>query len=519
MSQPAYQIAVLNPYTGDALAVFDGAGIYNLRYSRVLNDVGTLAMTLPSTPEIRDLFVLDCFIEVYRADISGTLQKEETYLCRLTQRFMESNEERFVVGGVSLNHLLMRRIIDPADDSGATPDGHSAKIGRADAVIAAYVAEQAGASASILRRTPGLTISTSPIGRPVAASLRFEYLFNQIQALAKAGVVDFAIERTTGANLLMSIGALGTDRTYTTNAPLNRPYVVLSPLRGNLTTPSITFDRKPEGNYVYALGQGQGTDRIIYQTAGDGTLDSPFNRIEFCKDMRNIDKADTLGLTTGAAAALREKRAHREFTYKPTGTEPGNIYHEDWDLGDALTVVWDEWQGDLRIIKVEVSINADGEQINTTVTDDFVFPTMITIADVELPTRVTLWHSLSTVIAGNGLTVGATTTRGGEVAYQSPSANGDTFTQSFLLAAGTYRMTVLGSTYSLYGKVDWYLDDVLAVSGQDWYDAGFVTDVEKTAVVTIPTDGYHVLKGAINGSTGGGHTLALVKIWLTQAVD
>lgn len=374
MALPTYQIAVLNPLSGAVSAIFDGTAIYDLRYSRALNDVGVLALTLPSTADIRAVFVLDAFIEVYRADVNGDLQREETYLCRLTHRFIDGDEERFVVGGVSLNHLLMRRIIDPADDSGATADGRSAKTGTADQVISDYCNEQMGPGASIARRTPGLTITAMPIGLSVAASLRFEYLFNQVQALALAGAVDFAIERTTGAQMELKIGMVGADKTYTTNAPLGKPWVGLSPRRGNLTQPSLLADRKKEGTFVYALGQGQGTDRIIYQAAGANLIDSPFNRIEFTDDLRNIDLADTLGLQTGAASALAEKALRHEFTYQPTGQEPGNIYHVDWDLGDAVTVNWDEFAVDLRVINIDISIDSGGETITATVTDDYVFP-------------------------------------------------------------------------------------------------------------------------------------------------
>ncbi len=521
MAEPAFQVAVLNPLSGAVLAIFDGTLFYDLRYSRVLNDVGTLAMTLPSTDDIRAVFVLDAFIEVYRADSAGALQREETYLCRLTHRFIEGDEERFVVGGVSLNHLLMRRVIDPADDAGAT-NGHSVKSGKADQVIYDLAYEQAGPGASIARRTPGLTITSQPIGRSVATSLRFEYLFNQIKALAKAGAVDFAIERTAGAALELFIGKIGTDKTYGTNQPLGQPYTVLSPLRGNLTGPSLLADRKQEGNYVYAMGQGQGQDRIIYQEAGPETADSPFNRIEFVKDMRNVERSNTLALVTGAQAALREKGFHNEFTYEPTGGEPGNVYREDWDLGDAVTAKWDEASLDLRVIKVDVSIDSGGEKIVSTVTDDFIFPGSPVIADVLLPRRATMWHRASTVITGNAIaSFVAVAQRYFIYAIQNAAANGDSFSHSFFLRGGTFDLNVLGISGPVCGIVDWYLDGVLVVTGQDWYAAGYTYNIVKTDSITVSGDGYHVLVGVINGKNGlsTDYYLQLTKIYLKQASD
>lgn len=374
MSLPAYQIAILDPTLGTVKAVLDATAFYDLRYSQALNDVGTLALTLPSTADLRALFTLDTFIEVYREDPTGALQKEETYLTRLTHRFIEGDEERFVVGAVSLNHLLMRRVVDPALIS---TNGYSAKTGAADTVIYDYCREQVGVAAAAARQLPGLTLNPAAgIGLTVSANLRYQNLFNEIQKLARTGAVDFAIERTTGALLELNIGVIGTDKTYGTNFPLGLPYVGLSPLRGNLTLPSLLNDRKTEANYAYALGQGQAEDRVLLNVSRSAVTDSPFNRIEVYVDARNVDMTDLATLTSQANQALDEKEAVTEFTFKPTGTEPGNVYHVDWELGDAVTVTWDETTDDFRITDIEISIAASGETIKATVSDNYVFPSV-----------------------------------------------------------------------------------------------------------------------------------------------
>lgn len=372
MPLPAYQVAILDRTFGTVKAIFDASSFYDLRYSRNLNDVGTLAITLPSTLDIRNLFTLDTFIEVYREDVAGDLQREETYLTRLTHRFIEGDEERFVVGGVSLNHLLMRRIVDPALVSA---NGYSAKSGAADQVIYDYCLEQAGLGASVARQTPGLIlVAPAGIGLTVNANLRYQNLFTEVQKLAKTGAVDFAISRTTATGLSLAVGVIGSDKTYGTNFPLGLPWVGLSPLRGNLTLPSLLTDRKTEANYAYALGQGQAEDRVLLEISTGAETDSPFNRIEIYVDARNVSMTDLTTLASQANQALDGKRAVTEFTFKPTGTEPGNVYHIDWDLGDAVTVTWDEITDDFRITDVEISISAQGETIKATVSDNYVFP-------------------------------------------------------------------------------------------------------------------------------------------------
>jgi hypothetical protein len=52
--------------------------------------------------------------------------------------------------------------------------------------------------------------------------------------------------------------------------------------------------------------------------------------------------------------------------------------------------------------------------------------------------------------------------------------------------------------------VDWTLDGVALVTGQDWYSGGgLVYNVRKANTVTVPTSGNHTLKGTVNGRNAG----------------
>ncbi len=141
----------------------------------------------------------------------------------------------------------------------------------------------------------------------------------------------------------------------------------------------------------------------------------------------------------------------------------------------------------------------------------------------NLPTRAELWHDEATVVVGNAI---AATVDNGQMgnyfARQSTSADGNEFTQSVWLRAGTYTFSVLGQTNAGNAKIDWYLDGVLVVGGQDWYSAAQTKNVVKTASVTIAQDGYHVLKGKINGRNASNTTswnMDLTKYWFRQAAD
>lgn len=360
---PDYQFVCRDPITGEVRIVLDNSSFYEVRYSRALNDIGAFAITLPSDIRWAQIFTLDALIDVERTSpITGALQVEETFLVRLTHRFRDGDQERFIVGGLSLNHLLARRVVDPDDDPTAA-GGYSTKAGPADDVLRDYAREQCGDLASAIRQYPNFSVgSVGSVGLSVGRRLRYENLLEVFQDVANQGGVDFLISRITGNTLRLTIAPIGTDKTKTYNYPF-APFVQLDPARGNLSDPSLLFDRREEQNFVYALGQGPGEQRITLKYSGLGIGDSPYNRVEFTSDVRTAERGDSTTLATGARAALFEKQARKEFTFAPSGSEPGAIYQLDYVLGDTLTAAWGDESIDLRVRSVDISLSEDGEKI------------------------------------------------------------------------------------------------------------------------------------------------------------
>jgi hypothetical protein len=366
MPLPQYQILLLNHTTGDVVKVFDGASLYEMRYSRRLNDIGAIALTVEGTDENYALFAWDYFIEVMRTSpILGTLQTEETYLVRSKRVFLEDDKEMLVVGGLSLNHLIARRIIDPTDDPLAT-NGYSVKSGPADTVMRAFAREQMGDLASAARRIPNLTVApVTGAGIPVDESKRYNLLYNALRDLAIASGIDFQISRTTDANMTLTIVRQGSDKTKSSNYPFGQ-WVGLTPLRRNLSNPELSIDRTDEQNFAYVLGQGQGEQRIVLRVAGD-TSYSPFARMEYMKDSRNVDKTNTTGLNTAGLTSINKNKVNKNFSFKPLNIEPGAIYRDDYDIGDEITALWKGEQLDLRVAGIEITISESGEDLSVTV--------------------------------------------------------------------------------------------------------------------------------------------------------
>jgi len=370
-----YQISFISARTGLTQHVLDPSAVDDLRYSRVLDDVGSIALTLPvSNPYAQEILrvgldsVLDDFLEVYRTDpVNGGLIKEETYLLRLVHQFAEGDLERVALGGYSLNHLLSRRLIDPATDP-YQAGGYSTKAGLASSIMREYVIQQAGGGAGT-RAFPNFNVpALGDFGTSAGRRLRYEVLLEVLQGLSLSNDCDFIVERGAGTTLNCNIMNIGVDRRYSTNYPQRDPFLIIDPKRGNLANPSLLYDRKDEQNFMYAQGQGQGTNRKLLKLPGAGISDSPYNSIEFLEDVRSAEKADALTLFTQGKVALREKEPKRVFTFDLTGSDPGNTYRNDWDVGDIFTAQWASFVLDLRLTSVEISVTAGGESIVPKVT-------------------------------------------------------------------------------------------------------------------------------------------------------
>lgn len=361
-----YQINVFSPTSGELLHIFDPLSFYDLRYSRVLNDIGALVLTFPADDNLPDLFPLDALVEVNRTSpVTGDLITEETFFCRMTHRFREGNDERFLVGGLSLNHLLSRRVVNPYDDP-LQAGGFSTKGGAADTVLREYAYEQMGAGASSERQFANFTIAlVEGVGLSVGRRLRFENLFTVFQEIAEQSLMDFQIVRTEGNHLELQIGRRGADKTQTFNYP-SIPFVLLNPNRGNLLDPSLLHDRRKEANFLYAMAQGAGENRIIRPYQGDGVGDSPWNRIEFTEDIRTTERNYATEILTEVRRVLKENEQAVEFTFSVSGDQPGTTYREDWDIGDSISVMWGAAYQDLRVRSVEISISERGEELQVT---------------------------------------------------------------------------------------------------------------------------------------------------------
>jgi hypothetical protein len=139
-----------------------------------------------------------------------------------------------------------------------------------------------------------------------------------------------------------------------------------------------------------------------------------------------------------------------------------------------------------------------------------------------LPQRAFGMHFNAIVKTGNALSMVAEPQQMlNSAPRQSAAADGDNFTYSAFLAAGTYTLSVMGIKSTVSGKLDWYIDGVIAIIGQDWYAAAPVYNAIMSLSLTVIGDGYHVVEGKVNGKNGSssGYLNALTCWSINPTVD
>lgn len=86
----------------------------------------------------------------------------------------------------------------------------------------------------------------------------------------------------------------------------------------------------------------------------------------------------------------------------------------------------------------------------------------------------------------------------GYYAINNGATSGDSRKWYFNIDTGVYAFKVFGSTQGSAGMVDWYLDGVPFLSGQDWYSASSTFNVIKSGSFTSTSPGNHILQSVVS---------------------
>lgn len=358
--------------SGEKLRLLSGDELLALKYSVKLNDIGMLAFTINYESWSDDTFALDYLVDVLRwNEQSAAYLKEDTYLMRRFERFLdeEDNEIR-TIGAFSLNHFLMRRIIDGRDDAIGGVGEYAIYAGESTACIRDLCLSQIGSSAPADRAIESLTIAASLDGLDAGGKYNIEtILFDAVKELAIRGEVDFWIHRTSSNLFTLDIRRIGEDKTYETKRAQQEPSVVFTPERGNLLELRYIDDREKEQNFAYVAGEGQAGNRFILKRGTTARFDSPWNRIEFFTTAER-EQGNSVTMLTKASSELQNRRAKKAFSFRVPSEVEGARYQTEYEIGDKVTALWGSYRQDLRVIGIENTYTKGEEQLNILVSQD-----------------------------------------------------------------------------------------------------------------------------------------------------
>ena len=365
-----YSLSIID-YDGNLVRKFDNTQIASLQFDRLRNEVSTFAAVFAENVDwVKANLVLplalDYFIEIERYNAaSAAMVVEGTYFLRSYNEYRDPQGVLFIgIGGYSLEHLLMRRIIDPVDDSRGA-GGFVTDAGVSSTIINSLVTEHLGSNADTNRQIPNFTQSSDGTGLNAGGRWAYNNLFEVVQNLATKGLIEFRITRSSANNLLFEVGTLGNDKTLTSEYP-EGDYILMDENRGNLIEPNLLLDYMDQMNYIYARGSGNADNETILKLQSNHITASPYNRIEFSTSIGRDDGSNALYLQTGAVSALAENQEKIEFTFPIQADNKGMMYRTDWDLMDIITVQWGSYQDDLRIVGVELRVEQDSDEIAVT---------------------------------------------------------------------------------------------------------------------------------------------------------
>lgn len=364
--QAQYQLAVYNT-TGDLQAVL--VNWQRLTYNNVVLSPGTWAITISEPSQIGvplngfpALFVEDGIVEVKRKVTGGAWYTDFVGFVRDIQwQTDEGGNLTFTASGDGTLSLVGRRTI--AYNAGTN---QTERTGRAGRVMAAFVEENAGPSATVANGrkddgvTPYLTVLSAPLGSHWEGARFQDNVLVVIQGIAaQVGDAEYEMRTTVGGGAVAFVFAIidhvGTDKSAT---------VVFSQARGNVGNLTYALTRSASKNRVFVLGPGEQADRLSV-TVNDIGLQaaSPWALAEAKRDATQQNTEDSM--TAVGAEALELAKPFETVKFLPIETDSSR-YGVQYELGDSVTcVIQDGTTKVLRILSITVTMDGGTSGLET----------------------------------------------------------------------------------------------------------------------------------------------------------
>ena len=341
--------------------IADASNFLALEYSRVVNAVSTLKLTLPGDFPTQYVINPDGRVEVWRKLDSGReyLDTDTIWLIKKVTQKIEASGLTSVVVEADTPLCVLRepgRFVNSY--AGSTESSLTAQP--ADDQIKQVARNNIGINVATAQRYLGAYISIDPnlsMGANIAKSFAWRDCLKVMQEFADASTTagiyvafDMVCSSAQDITFRTFTGQRGVDHRW----PSGINPVLISPELGNLGEVVFSQDYRDEITYVLAGGKGDGAQRLTasaQDTARQGA--SPFGLREYFQDATQYDT--TTGLAAEADAVLRNGRVKTIFQGRLIDM-PDSRYGVDWAWGDYVTAQAFGRLIDCRIEAVSVSV-------------------------------------------------------------------------------------------------------------------------------------------------------------------
>ena len=373
MPAASYSCYLNDPF---GIRLADASYFLSLKYSRVVNDVGVLTLTLPGDFNQNLIRVPDGRIEVWRR-LPGSsreyLDAETIWLIKKMDNDKDDDGRETIIIEADTPLCLLRepgRFVNyDADDT----DNTSVTNAAADDAIKVVARRNIGVNAGAGRNLSAY-ISVAPnmaLGGVISKSYAWRDCLKVMQEMAnastQAGVyVAFDIVAPTPDALEFRtyVQQRGVDHRF----PAGQNPILIGPDFGNMGACHLSRDWRQEITYALAGGRGEGANRLTGEAQDDVRIGaSPFGLRE--KFVNATQYTTTTGLAAEAEAVVRQGRPRTLFKGKLLDT-PDTRYGVHWAWGDFVTVQAFGLSFDARIDAVTVSVTPGKETIEAWVRGD-----------------------------------------------------------------------------------------------------------------------------------------------------
>lgn len=371
-----YSCYVADPF-GTRLG--DASAFISLKYSRVVNDIGTAIITLPVRgPKGFDTNLLrlpDGRLEIWRR-LPGSsreyLDTETTWLMKKSI-YERDDRGRTTVTIEADTPLCVLREPGRFHDYNAGDSLSTMGPAAVDDIIKAIARYNIGANALAARDLSAYITVANDTGQAATNSKSFAWrdVLKTMQELANASTqqgvyVAFDIISPTPDTMqfLTYIGQRGVDHRF----PNGQNPIIIGPEFGNMGACTLSTDWRNEITYAKAGGRGEGADRLTEDAQDDERIgQSPFGRRE--KFVNATQYETTTGLQAEAEAVVRQGRPKQLFRGKILDV-PDTRYGVHWAWGDFVTVQAFNQGFDARIDAIDVLIERGKETISAWIRAD-----------------------------------------------------------------------------------------------------------------------------------------------------